>query len=187
MKKRTFLAGLATTGLALGPARAFELIQESRPSLHGKVYSGPKITQLLLYKDRRKLYLLHEQEVLKSYRVRLGSNPLGHKMQKGDGRTPEGAYVIDRRNYNSKYHFSLGISYPNSEDIARAEAAGVDAGGDIFLHGGPRTREERRKTDWTAGCIALKDKEIREVFWMVEIGVPILIRADDRTVQLPNS
>lgn len=178
MKKRTFLAGLASgavSGLALQPAMASRRISDTRPKLRGKVYKGPDVTQLLLEKQKRKLYLFHKQDVLKSYKVRLGFNPSGHKFRYGDGRTPEGLYYLDRRNYESRYHLSLGISYPNSRDVARARAAGVSPGGDIFIHGGPRTAEERRKRDWTAGCIALNNKDITELFWMTRLGVPIFI------------
>ncbi len=174
MKKRTFLAGIAT-GFALQPARAFEPLEDTRPLLNGRIYSGPQITQMLLHKDRRKLYLLHEEEVLKSYRVRLGFNPSGHKLEQGDGRTPEGLYHIDRRNYKSSFYLSLGISYPNSRDIARSRLAGVSPGGDIFIHGGPRSAKEGRKRDWTAGCISLRNDDMREVFWMTELGTPIFI------------
>jgi murein L,D-transpeptidase YafK len=180
MRKRDFLAGLAGS-LAAQPALAANGLRDRLPVWNGKVYSGPKVTQLLLYKGRRKLYLLHEKDVIKSYRVQLGFNPNGHKQHQGDGRTPEGLYFLDRRNFNSRYHLSLGISYPNSRDIARARAAGKPAGGDIFIHGGPRSEDERRKRtregDWTAGCIALKDRDVQEVFWMTELGVPIFIRA----------
>lgn len=175
MKKRTFLAGMAS-GLALQPARAFEKFDEPRPTKHGKVYSGPRVTQLFLDKGRRKLFLLHEKEILNSYRVDLGFDPEGHKQKYGDGRTPEGLYRVDRRNYNSRYFLSLGISYPNTRDVANAKAHGVSAGGDIFIHGGPRTLAERRRSDWTAGCIALEDQDIMDVFWMTELGVPIFIR-----------
>lgn len=174
MKKRTFLAGLAS-GLALQPARALEVTEERPPVLNGKIYTGPEITQLLLHKDRRMLYLLHKQDVMKSYHVRLGFNPSGHKLEQGDGRTPEGLYHIDRRNYNSAFYLSLGISYPNSRDIARSRAAGVLPGGDIFIHGGPRSPKEGRKRDWTAGCISLRNDDMREVFWMARLGTPIFI------------
>ncbi len=174
MKKRTFLAGLAS-GLALQPARALEIEEERPPVLNGEVYSGPEITQILLHKDRRKLYLLHKEEVLRSYQVRLGFNPDGHKLREGDGRTPEGLYHIDRRNYKSAFYLSLGISYPNSRDIARSRAAGVSPGGDIFNHGGPRSAQEGRKRDWTAGCISLRNDDMREVFWMARLGTPIFI------------
>ena len=175
MKKRTFLAGLATSGLTLQPARALQANEERPPVLNGKIYTGPEITQLLLHKDRRKLYMLHKEDVVKSFQVRLGFNPNGHKLQQGDGRTPEGLYHIDRRNYNSAFYLSLGISYPNIRDVARSRAAGVSPGGDIFIHGGPRSAKEGRKRDWTAGCIALRNGDMREVFWMTRVGTPIYI------------
>ncbi len=175
MKKRTFLAGLATSGLTLQPARALQANEERPPVLNGKIYTGPEITQLLLHKDRRKMYMLHKEDVVKSFQVRLGFNPNGHKLQQGDGRTPEGLYHIDRRNYNSAFYLSLGISYPNIRDVARSRAAGVSPGGDIFIHGGPRSAKEGRKRDWTAGCIALRNGDMREVFWMTRVGTPIYI------------
>ncbi len=175
MKKRTFLAGLATSGLTLQPARALQANEERPPVLNGKIYTGPEITQLLLHKDRRKMYMLHKEDVVKSFQVRLGFNPNGHKLQQGDGRTPEGLYHIDRRNYNSAFYLSLGISYPNIRDVARSRAAGVSPGGDIFIHGGPRSAKEGRKRDWTAGCISLRNSDMREVFWMTRLGTPIFI------------
>lgn len=138
-----------------------------------KSYNGPEVTQLFVSKERRKLYLLHGTEVLNSYDINLGFAPQGHKAQKGDGRTPEGFYLINRRNPNSTYHLSLGISYPNRQDVAVAKAAGVEPGGDIFIHGentkGPNGR------DWTAGCIAVQDHEIEEIYAMVRDGTPIYI------------
>ncbi len=180
MKKRTFLASIASgavSGLALQSASAFGHTEDTQPRLNGKVYGGPKVTQLLLEKNKRRLYLFHDQDLLETYKVRLGFNPAGHKFKYGDGRTPEGLYYLNRRNYSSRYHLSLGISYPNTRDVARARAAGVSPGGDIFIHGGPRSAEERRKRDWTAGCIALKDKDITQMFWMTQLGVPIFIAA----------
>jgi murein L,D-transpeptidase YafK len=180
MRKREFLAGLAT-GLALRPAQAANFIPDKLPYLNGQIYDGPKVTQLLLYKERRKLYLLHHNDVLQKYRVGLGFNPTGTKLRQGDGRTPEGLYYLDRRNFNSRYYLSMGISYPNQRDIARARAKGVPAGGDIFIHGEPKTREERQRSkkwqDWTAGCIALRNRDMQQLFWMTELGVPIFIRA----------
>jgi murein L,D-transpeptidase YafK len=98
-------------------------------------------------------------------------------MASGDGRTPEGRYYIDRRNPRSDFYLSLGVSYPNVVDIARARAMGVRPGGDIFIHGGPRRAADRRKKDWTAGCIAVSDKEIEEIWSMVPTGIPITILA----------
>jgi murein L,D-transpeptidase YafK len=119
------------------------------------------------------MYLLHNDRVLKSYDVALGFDPVGHKQFEGDGKTPEGAYFISHKNPNSEFHLSLGITYPNEADISFAEALEKSPGGDIFIHGGPNKRTSRR--DWTAGCIAVSDKEMEVVYSMIEPGTPIFI------------
>lgn len=139
-------------------------------------YTGPEITQILVDKSKRKMYLLAGKKVVRQFKIDLGFGPKGHKFKQGDGRTPEGLYYIDRVNTNSRYHLSLGISYPNSKDRALADAAGVDPGGDIFIHGGPRYKGEKGKRDWTAGCIAVTDKDIAWVYSMVDLGTPIFIK-----------
>jgi len=143
-------------------------------------YNGPEVTSLVVNKGARKLYLLHNQQILREYDVDLGFAPTGTKTKRGDGRTPEGTYLIDRRNPRSRYHLSLGISYPNSQDIAQAEAAGEHPGGDIFIHGQPNLRSELRRAkktpDWTAGCIAVKNSEIEEIYAMVNKGTLITLR-----------
>ena len=136
-------------------------------------YDGPQVTQIYVSKERRKLYLLHDKDVLKEYQIHLGFAPKGAKRQSGDGRTPEGLYMIDRRNENSRYHLSLGISYPNRKDVEVARAFGVDPGGDIFIHGEENGRTKKR--DWTAGCIAVRDREIEDIYAMVQDGTPIYI------------
>lgn len=137
-------------------------------------YNGPEVTRVEVHKAARRMYLLHNTEILKEYKIGLGGNPVGAKQVEGDGKTPEGTYLIDRRNPNSAYHLSLGISYPNQQDVAEAEALGKEPGGDIFIHG--RARQNRGKgKDWTAGCIAVKDGQMEEVYSMVRTGTPILI------------
>lgn len=139
------------------------------------VYNGPEVTQLLVYKDKRQLLLLHNKQVLKSYRVGLGFEPKGDKKFEGDGRTPEGVYFVNRRNPDSRYHLSIGISYPNATDVAHAQAVGKSPGGDIFIHGrGPFYRIGSPK-DWTWGCIAVTDAEMEEIYAMVGNDTPILI------------
>lgn len=138
-----------------------------------KAYRGPEVTQVYVSKERRKLYLLNGEEVIKTFEMDLGFAPSGHKTARGDGRTPEGFYRIDRRNPNSQFHLSLGISYPNVNDVARAKAAGVDPGGDIFIHGAAKKRGAGQ--DWTAGCIAVTDREMEEIYAMVKDGTPIYI------------
>lgn len=108
----------------------------------------------------------------------LGFAPSGDKLMEGDGRTPEGIFYIDRRNPNSAYHLSLGINYPRPQDRARAAAMGIaDPGKDIFIHG--RGAEGNAKApkmrDWTAGCIAVSDRQIEDIYAMVRDGTPVLI------------
>ena len=138
-------------------------------------YSGPEVTRIEVHKSTRRMYLLHHDQVLKGYHIELGFAPVGHKTQEGDGRTPEGRYYIDRRNANSAFYLSVGISYPNAADRAQAAALGVSPGGDIFIHGTPRAF--RRKHDWTAGCIAVTDREMREIYAMVGMRTVIDIFA----------
>ena len=137
-------------------------------------YSGPEVTRILVYKESRRMYLMHDDAVLKSYDIDLGFAPIGDKTERGDGKTPTGDYIIDRRNANSQFFLSLGISYPNEADIAEAEAAGVDPGGDIFIHG-ESSIFGRRGTDWTWGCISVSDKEMAEIWAMVPTGAAISI------------
>lgn len=144
-----------------------------------KSYNGPEVTQVVVQKGQRKMYLLHHNKVLKAYDIGLGNEPIGHKMVEGDGRTPEGIFRVDRRNDRSAFHLSLGLDYPRPEDSARARAAGVDPGGDIFIHGQPNGRVERGfriKGDWTDGCIAVSDDEIAELFAATRIGTEVEIR-----------
>ena len=136
-------------------------------------YNGPEVTRVVVFKDSRKMYLMHGDDVLKSYDFELGFAPVGNKFIEGDGRTPEGAYRIDRKNPNSSFHLSLGISYPNAADIAEAEAMGASPGGDIFIHGTPRAF--RDTDDWTWGCIAVTNREMEEIYAMVDVGTSIWI------------
>lgn len=137
-------------------------------------YSGPEVTRVIVYKEDRRMYLLHKNRVLKSYRIALGFEPSGDKKVSGDGRTPEGDYYIDRRNPRSRFHLSLGISYPNRRDMYEARKLGKDPGGDIFIHGRGRGFSFLIP-DWTWGCIAVTDDEIEEIYAMVRDGTPISI------------
>lgn len=136
-------------------------------------YDGPEVTRVVVYKNDRIMFLMHNDEILETYEIELGFAPEGHKLEEGDGRTPEGEYIIDRRNPNSQWYLSIGISYPNAEDIAQARARGVSPGGDIFIHGTPRPF--RRTDDWTVGCIAVTNAEMRQIYAMVDNGTQISI------------
>ncbi len=144
-------------------------------SISLKNYSGPPVTQVVVKKGERKLYLISGKTVVKRYKIDLGNQPVGDKEYEGDGKTPEGLYFIDRFNPNSRYYLSVGISYPSAQDVAQATAMGLRPGGDIFIHGlGPEGRAQNRP-DWTAGCIAVTDEEIEEIFSILRPGVPIFI------------
>ena len=162
--RRTALLG----GLALGLAGCASKF---------RTYDGPKVTRLQMFKGDRNLFLFDNTSVLKAYRIDLGFAPEGPKQFEGDGKTPEGAYTVDRRNPDSLFHLSIGISYPNEADIAFAAAQGREPGGDIFIHGGPRPGIDAIKPDWTAGCIAVSDREIEDIYAMVRDGTPIDIFA----------
>ena len=134
-----------------------------------KTYRGPQVTRVVVQKGQRRVYLMHHDKVLKSYDMGLGFAPVGPKRFEGDGRTPEGVYYVDRRNPNSNYHLSVGISYPNQQDAEYAKSQGLKPGGEIFIHG-QAGKNKPGVRDWTAGCIAVTDKEIEEIYAMVQDG-----------------
>ncbi|MEM9582239.1 MAG: L,D-transpeptidase family protein [Pseudomonadota bacterium] len=136
-------------------------------------YNGPRVTKVEVFKDARIMRLYHGSRVLETYEIDLGFGAVGDKQFEGDGKTPEGRYLIDRRNPNSSFYLSLGISYPNMRDVAFARSQGRDPGGDIFIHGQPNVFKPGRGPDWTAGCIAVKNSEMRQIYAMVKNGTVI--------------
>ena len=136
--------------------------------------------RIIVRKKERRMDLMQGGQAMKTYNIALGGNPVGPKTRQGDHRTPEGIYVIDRRNPQSQFHRSLHISYPNAEDRERARRLGVPPGGDIFIHGLPNgygfLGAAHRTRDWTDGCIAVTDQEIEEIWKLVENGTSIEIR-----------
>ncbi|MCV2882078.1 L,D-transpeptidase family protein [Actibacterium sp. XHP0104] len=135
-------------------------------------YDGPEVTRVVVMKANRRMYLMHHEKILEKYDVSLGFAPEGDKQFEGDGRTPEGRYLIDRRNHRSQFHLSLGISYPNTADVAAAQALGKKPGGDIFIHG-QAGKHKGKPRDWTAGCISVTDREVEQVWSMVPNGTII--------------
>ena len=136
--------------------------------------------KILIEKKERRLTLLSKGRVLKTYRIALGGNPNGPKERQCDNKTPEGTYVIDSRNKESRYHLSLHISYPNEKDKKRAKELGVSPGGDIMIHGIKNgfswVGDFHTEVDWTKGCIALTDEEIEEIDKLAPIGTIVEIR-----------
>jgi murein L,D-transpeptidase YafK len=134
--------------------------------------------KVVVLKSYRKLLLMRGDEVLKTYIVSLGGNPVGPKIRQGDNKTPEGTYILDRHNTNSQYHRSIHISYPNADDLARARKLGVAPGGELFIHGLPNDFHGHSEAlgDWTEGCIAVTNAEIDEIWRAVADGTPIEIK-----------
>ena len=139
-----------------------------------------KADAVVVLKRERTLNLLAQGKVIRSYKVALGGVPVGAKEQQGDHKTPEGRYVLDRRNPKSKFYRSIHVSYPNERDRHNAEKKGVSPGGDIMIHGLPNgtgaVGAAHRLVDWTDGCIAVTDSEMDEIWTLVADGTPIEIR-----------
>ena len=142
--------------------------------------AGTTIDRIVVEKSLRRLSIFRDGKQIKIYRIALGRNPVGAKQEEGDMKTPEGIYKVDGRNPQSGFHLALHISYPSSEDDRRAAAHGVSAGYDIMIHGIQNGRgwigAFHRWKDWTAGCIAVTDEEIEELWRVTPDGTTIEIR-----------
>jgi murein L,D-transpeptidase YafK len=137
-----------------------------------------QIDRIIVDKSDRRMQLVQDGKVVRTYRVALGFMPEGDKVRQGDGKTPEGEFLIDRRNDRSAFHLSVGIDYPQADDVRRATEGGYSPGGDIFIHGQPNAIGDgfRLRGDWTNGCIAVTNKEMREIWAVTPIGTPVEIR-----------
>jgi murein L,D-transpeptidase YafK len=138
------------------------------------------VDRVVVTKKERTLRLLSHGNVIKTYKIALGSDPSGPKARQGDQKTPEGVYVLDFRNPNSKFYKSIHISYPDDRDRAQARAKGVSPGGDVFVHGLGKgygwIGAAHRLKDWTDGCIAVTNEEMDEIWLLVVDGTAIEIR-----------
>lgn len=140
---------------------------------------GSEVNRLVVCKSKRKMLAYNGENLLKTYTISLGKSPVGHKQFEGDNKTPEGIYTINDRNPNSAYHKNLGVSYPNEVDREFAEKQGKSPGGLIKIHGLRNDRgyigKFHRWKDWTAGCIAVTNKEIDELYKTVKHNAVIEI------------
>ncbi len=151
------------------------------PALPPEIAKAPlgpdSVGRIVIEKAARRLTAYRDGQPVRIYRIDLGFAPVGDKARQGDGRTPEGLYRVDRRNTQSAYHLSLGIDYPTAAQKAKARTDGVDPGGDIFIHGAPNDLPAgtRLAADWTAGCIAITNPQIKELFDATPIGATVEI------------
>ena len=164
-------------------AQAAELLAKADTRMPSKAVYSPAdiqdVTKVVVRKGERRLYLMSGDQVVRSYRVSLGDNPKGHKLYEGDERTPEGTYTLDWRNADSDFYKSIHISYPSERDRELASAWGLNPGGSIMIHGLPNGEEDMafayKGLDWTDGCIAVTNEEMREIWSLVPDGTPIQI------------
>ncbi len=162
--------------LALSPA----LSAQEAPGDASTAPSTPTADSILVVKSEHRLYLMRDGQPLRSYAVALGLSPVGPKRQEFDFRTPEGHYVIDARQPNSRYFRALHVSYPNADDRKQAAERHVSAGQDIMIHGLPNVMQKPlsyyQTQDWTNGCIALSNENLLEVWTLVRGKIPVEIR-----------
>ena len=167
-------------------------LAQDRVSQAGPLKLPVKNPRIIVRKSARKLELYSDSVLLKSYKVGLGLNPVADKKQEGDRCTPEGEFYIFTKNNKSAYYLSLGLSYPNAEDadrglrdglITKAEYGAIHAairkktmppqntklGGQIYIHG------HGAGSDWTWGCVAMENEDVREVYDAVSAGTPVSI------------
>jgi len=146
----------------------------------GTAYSEQTADLVLVEKSKSRLYLMREGEAFSSFHVAFGSSPKGHKQEQGDGKTPEGRYMLDYKNEGSAFYKSIHISYPSAKDRQDARKRAVDPGGDIMIHGQKngygRLSILVQRFNWTNGCIALSDRDMDLVWNAVKPGTPIEIK-----------
>lgn len=154
------------------------------------------VDEVRVYKSKHRMQMLYQGKVMKTYKVMLGRGGMDPKRREGDNLVPEGSYILDWRNPGSKFYKSIHISYPDAADIERAKKEGVNPGGDIFVHGMPNNLVEIDdvirdlglegidqetvdswfpRIDWTAGCVAVKNDEMEEIWQSVQVPTPITL------------
>jgi murein L,D-transpeptidase YafK len=172
-----FLATLALIAV-LGLVTASLFIPPERVTLPPPPPLTGAIDRIVIDKSDRRMQLMQNGRMVRTYRIALGFTPEGDKRRQGDGKTPEGNFTIDRRNDQSAFHLSLGIDYPQEDDLKRAAKGGYSPGGDIFIHGQPNSVGDgfRLRGDWTNGCVAVTNREMREIWEVTPIGTPVEIR-----------
>lgn len=175
----SLLLGIAALLFVAAPARAETPLQSSALISSSVEPALPLADKVIVRKNERKLYLMNQDRVLRTFKIALGLRPEGHKQFEGDFRTPEGKYRLTRRNPNSEYFLSILVDYPNAEDVRRARAQGLRPGGAIMIHGEPnlpkKSRDYYANVDWTEGCIAVSNSDMVEIWLMTPPDTPIEI------------
>ena len=159
--------------------RYFKLLIALCVSFAANAAPTQKANFVSVHKAARLIFLYDGQMLLAKFPIALGQTPVGHKEREGDKKTPEGLYVLDYKNPNSRYHRSIHVSYPNAGDKKRAKTLGVSPGGDIMIHGQPNGSNypaaELQGHDWTDGCIAVTNEQMDRIWALIDVPVPIQI------------
>jgi murein L,D-transpeptidase YafK len=171
----------AAWGLAAALPAADSLPSATAPSAAMPALKDlPVADRVVVRKSERKLLLFSGDSILRTYKIALGLNPVGHKERAGDFRTPEGTYQLTRRNSRSEYFLSIQVSYPSERDVKRARRNRWDPGGAIMIHGLPNQLRHApsyyESRDWTDGCIAVTNADMLEIWLLTPENVPIEIR-----------
>ena len=197
MNKKYLIPCLILLAIAIASVWTYQkynkFIQKANAAIHvqnlseqeiQRLRQNTPITEVKVYKSDRIVKLMHHDQDIRTYPMRLGFDPIGHKVKEGDGKTPEGRYILDWRNPNSAFYKSLHVSYPNQQDKSKASQLGVSPGGDIMIHGSA-TRSQVEKlpslmtylprNDWTWGCIAVRNIDMDEIWKLVDDGTVISI------------
>jgi murein L,D-transpeptidase YafK len=168
------------TGLRLSLAVLLSVPMLPRAYAASPLDADVHADSVVVLKKERKLILYSQGQVLKAYAVSLGTEPVGPKTHQGDHKTPEGHYILDRRNPKSQYHLSIHISYPTPDQVQNARKRGTSPGGDVFIHGLPNgfgwLGSSQLAADWTDGCISVTNAEMDEIWRVVPDGTPIEIK-----------
>jgi len=183
-RRRTIVLALACLAgvvvVAVAAVVGWDMLQPAGRTIPPLAPADQRATAILVEKQARRMTLLRNGAALKRYDISLGGDPVGHKQQEGDSRTPEGRYVIDFKNDRSRFHLSMRVSYPNAGDRESARKRGVPPGSDIMIHGLPNglgwLGRWQLARDWTDGCIAVTNPQVEEIWAMIEVGTPIEIR-----------
>jgi murein L,D-transpeptidase YafK len=163
----------ATVGVQADP-----MPQTERVTMRS-IEKPPSVDRVVVHKADRRLFLMHGDTVVRSYKVALGLNPIGTKERSGDFRTPEGSYRLVRRNPRSDFFLSMQVSYPNAADLKHARRNHWDTGGSIMIHGLPNQLKHDpsyyESVDWTDGCIAVSNSDMLEIWLLTPDNAPIEI------------
>lgn len=184
-----FILAILITGCSRKPIvhdkTAYNIKECQKQLVSGKdVIPAMKIDRIVVYKSKKIMHVYKQGKVVGEYKISLGKNGLkGHKIAQGDYKTPEGSYCIVSKKCDPRLYRSMLISYPDTQDIARAKAKGVKPGGYVTIHGQPKWNSDGRgdaytlRHDWTEGCIAVPNKAIDFLWSAVAPGVKIEIHA----------